>query len=239
MAVGVDYSLFYVKREREESAAGREGARRAAARGCDLGAGRAGLGLHRADRDGRAAARRLEDLHLARDRRDDRRLHVDGRVADGAARAARPSSATGSTAACSPSLAAGILRGAAPSSRACCVAAHRRTHAATTQGRRGSESRIWAAVLRPSLRHPVLAAVGSAAMLDRARAAGVRHALEADRLRRPPGAASRSCRPTKASSTRSPARRARRRSSFTRPTSAPRRRRRRSPTCGDERSRRG
>ncbi len=52
-------------------------------------AGGADLGHHRADRDGRHAAGRLQDLHLARARRDDRRLHVDGRLADRAAGAAR------------------------------------------------------------------------------------------------------------------------------------------------------
>ena len=41
LAVGVDYSLFYLKREREERAAG-EPPRRARGRGCDVGP----LGAH-------------------------------------------------------------------------------------------------------------------------------------------------------------------------------------------------
>ena len=54
MAVGVDYSLFYVKREREERAAGHaegDALQRAAA---TSGPGGARLRLHGADRDGRA-----------------------------------------------------------------------------------------------------------------------------------------------------------------------------------------
>ena len=63
MAVGVDYSLFYLRREREERADGTRAASRAAARGVDLRPGRADLGRDGADRDGRHVHRRQPDLH--------------------------------------------------------------------------------------------------------------------------------------------------------------------------------
>jgi uncharacterized membrane protein YdfJ with MMPL/SSD domain len=53
MAVGVDYSLFYVKREREERAAGHDGHEAVRSRGCDIGPGGTHLGRDGADRDGR------------------------------------------------------------------------------------------------------------------------------------------------------------------------------------------
>ena len=56
--------------------------------GRHLGPRRADLGRHRDDRDGRDAARRQQGLQLAGDRRDDRRLHHHGRLADRAARRA-------------------------------------------------------------------------------------------------------------------------------------------------------
>ena len=74
MAVGVDYSLFYIRREREERARGlghREAllktARHVGLRGVHLGP-------DGADRDGRHVVHRQRDLHLDRRRRD-----ADGR----------------------------------------------------------------------------------------------------------------------------------------------------------------
>ena len=56
LAVGVDYSLFYLRREREERAAGARAARRARGRRGDLGAGRPDLRPDRDRRDGRACS---------------------------------------------------------------------------------------------------------------------------------------------------------------------------------------
>ena len=53
LAVGVDYALFYIRREREEHEAGKELRGRARGRGGDVGAGCADLGLHRDDGDER------------------------------------------------------------------------------------------------------------------------------------------------------------------------------------------
>ena len=75
MAVGVDYSLFYLKREREERARRPRAGRGALPRCGDLRAGGADLGRDGDDRDGRDAACRHQDLQLDRDRRDGRRLH--------------------------------------------------------------------------------------------------------------------------------------------------------------------
>ena len=185
MAVGVDYSLFYVKREREERAAGREG--RDALHRAAATSGQAVLvsGIPCSSQwPGCCSPARRSSL--ARDRRNDRRVHVDDRVADGAARTARP-------------LGDRIDRGCSPSSRrdhagaapdlACsCLADAPANHPPTAQGRPAgvtglglpSYGRRFA--IRSSQRR------GFATMLDRARAAGVRHALEADRLRRSPGA---------------------------------------------------
>ena len=99
MAVGVDYSLFYVE-ARARGAPARARRRRARAGGGDVGHGGARLRRHRADRDGRHALLGLEDLHGARSRIDARRGDRRRRLADGAAGAARASSATGSSAVC-------------------------------------------------------------------------------------------------------------------------------------------
>ena len=62
LAVGVDYSLFYIKRWREERAAGREPTAALAAAAATSGRSGADLRLHGADRDGRAVLRRRQDL---------------------------------------------------------------------------------------------------------------------------------------------------------------------------------
>ena len=81
LAVGVDYTLFYLRREREEKAAGRQDARRVAHRRRDLRPRRPRLRLHRHGRDGGHAARRRPHVHLARHRRDHGRRRRDDRLA--------------------------------------------------------------------------------------------------------------------------------------------------------------
>ena len=84
MAVGIDYSLFYLRREREERAEGRS-SHDALSSPPDLGAGGADLGRHRPDRDGRHVRVGQLPLRDDRARHDDRRPGRDGRLADGAA----------------------------------------------------------------------------------------------------------------------------------------------------------
>ena len=99
MAVGVDYSLFYLRREREERARRQRAARLALPRRVDLGTGGADLRRDGADRDVRHVHRRQPDLHRDGDRDDARRPLRDDRLAHRAAGGARRSSATASTAA--------------------------------------------------------------------------------------------------------------------------------------------
>ena len=66
-----------------------QGPRRALPCRRNVRAGCSDLRVHGADRDGRDAVCRHEDLHLDRDRGDARRLHLSGRLADRAAGAAR------------------------------------------------------------------------------------------------------------------------------------------------------
>ena len=82
MAVGVDYSLFYIRREREERQAGRE-PRPALLRAAST-SGQAVLisGADGARRDGRDADRGQQDLHLDRVRHDAGRPLRDRRLAD-------------------------------------------------------------------------------------------------------------------------------------------------------------
>ena len=88
LAVGVDYSMFYLKRERQERAAGRRRTGRARGRRGDLRP----LGAHlRADRDGgdgRHVPDRRRDVRVARPRDDPRRRRRGARLADRAAGAA-------------------------------------------------------------------------------------------------------------------------------------------------------
>ena len=62
LAVGVDYSLFYLRREREERAAGRAERGRARGRRRDVGPRGAGLRPDRDGRDGRHVPRRRHDV---------------------------------------------------------------------------------------------------------------------------------------------------------------------------------
>ena len=69
LAVGVDYALFYLRREREERARGARGGR-ARGRGGDLRPGGAGLRRHRDGGDGRHVLHRRRDVRVVRDRHD-------------------------------------------------------------------------------------------------------------------------------------------------------------------------
>ena len=81
LAVGVDYALFYLRRVREERAAGTgQGSRHRRGRR-DIGSRRARLGLHRDDRDGGHVLRRRPDVHLVRHRHDRRGRRGDDRLA--------------------------------------------------------------------------------------------------------------------------------------------------------------
>ncbi len=97
LAVGVDYSMFYLKREREERAAGRS--EQAALEAAAATSGRSVLDL-RPDRDGgdgRHVPDRRRDLRVARPRDDPRRRDRGARLADRAARRCSRGSATRST----------------------------------------------------------------------------------------------------------------------------------------------
>ena len=97
LAVGVDYSLFYIRRERDERRAGRSES--AALEAAAATSGRAVLisGHHGHDRDGRDVLLRRQDVHVVRDRDDDGRRRRDDRLAHRPARRCCRGSATGST----------------------------------------------------------------------------------------------------------------------------------------------
>ena len=88
LAVGVDYSLFYLKREREERAAGRSES--AALEAAAATSGRSVLDLrpHGDDRDGGHVLRGRPRLLVVRARNDHGRRDRDARIADGAPGAA-------------------------------------------------------------------------------------------------------------------------------------------------------
>ena len=86
LAVGVDYSLFYIRRERDERAGGTERVGRSRGRRSHVRAGSAHLRLHGHDRDGRDVLLGRQDVHVVRDRDDAGRRRGDDRLADGAAR---------------------------------------------------------------------------------------------------------------------------------------------------------
>ena len=88
LAVGVDYSMFYLKRERQERAAGKSARGGARGRRGDLRPLGADLRPDRDGRDGRDVPDRRPDLRVARLRHDPRRRGGGARLADGAARAA-------------------------------------------------------------------------------------------------------------------------------------------------------
>lgn len=87
LAVGVDYAMFYVKRAREERAAGRSES--AALEAAAATSGRAVLlRAHCDGRDGGHVPHRREDLDRLRDRDHPRRRGGGSRLVDGAAGAA-------------------------------------------------------------------------------------------------------------------------------------------------------
>ena len=88
MAVGVDYSLFYMRREREERAAGQGRAGRPGGRRGDLGPRRPGLGLTVMAAMAGHVPGRQQDVRLDGDRHDHGRRGRGARLADRAARAA-------------------------------------------------------------------------------------------------------------------------------------------------------
>ena len=88
LAVGVDYSMFYLKREQQERAAGRSAERRARGRGGDLRPFGPDLRADGDGGDGRHVPDRRRDVRLARAGDDPRRRRRGARLADGAARAA-------------------------------------------------------------------------------------------------------------------------------------------------------
>ena len=133
LAVGVDYSLFYLKREREERAAGRS--ERAALEAAAATSGRSVLDLRpdRDGRDGRDAVHRRQDLHGLRHRDDDRRRDRRARLADRPAGHARRARRQGRPAAgavprtgCDGAMAAGGC-GARSSIASCAVRSSRRS----------------------------------------------------------------------------------------------------------------
>ena len=94
LAVGVDYSLFYLKREREERARGRSESAALAGRRRDLRAVGAHLRAHGHDRDGRNVPDRRRGLQLVRNGdhagRGDRRARLANGPAGAAFQARRP-----------------------------------------------------------------------------------------------------------------------------------------------------
>ena len=90
LAVGVDYSIFYIARERQELRARLGQGRRDRDRRGDLGARRARLGPDRHGRDERHVPGRQRRVLGHRPGDDPRRRDRDHRLAHGAARPARP-----------------------------------------------------------------------------------------------------------------------------------------------------
>ena len=94
LAVGVDYSMFYLRREREERARGLAGGRGPRGRRRDLGPSGPDLGHHRHDRHGRDVLRRRRHVRVVRHRHDHGRRHrrarLAHRAAGGAVQARRP-----------------------------------------------------------------------------------------------------------------------------------------------------
>ncbi len=88
LAVGVDYALFYLRRVREERAAGTEQGSGHRGGSRDVGSCGARLRHHGDDRDGRHVLRRSRDVHLVRHRHDRGGRRRDARIAHRASRRA-------------------------------------------------------------------------------------------------------------------------------------------------------
>ncbi len=89
LAVGVDYSLFYLRREREERAAGKSEKEALSTAAGTSGKGDPDLRPDRDGRDGRPVDHRQRHLHLVCDRDDHGGRGGDVRLADGPAGPAR------------------------------------------------------------------------------------------------------------------------------------------------------
>ena len=185
LAVGVDYSMFYLRRKMEERDAGARRRGRARVRRRHLRPRRADLRPHRDDRDGRHVLRRQRGVHLVRHRHDARRRGRGARLADRAAGGDLPSSATASRRARVP-----VPRAAAPSQR-------RRV---ARVGVRRSTACCGAPLCRSPSARPLLVALALPALSMHTVDPGVAGPAAQHR---------RSCRPTTASRRRSPAARCR------------------------------
>ena len=139
LAVGVDYSLFYLRRTREERARGPLERRCAAGGGGDLGPRGAVLRLRRDDRDVRHVPHGLADLRVVRRRDRARGRHRACRVAHRPARRPVQARRPASSAAASRSSRAG-----APAD---------------------GESRFWGAVVNAVMRRPVVWGGAAVALL--------------------------------------------------------------------------
>jgi RND superfamily putative drug exporter len=97
LAVGVDYSMFYLRREREERAKGRSERAALEAAAATFGPVGADLRPDRDGRDGRHVRHRRQDVRLVRRRDDDGRRGGDARARSPCCRRCSRGSATGST----------------------------------------------------------------------------------------------------------------------------------------------
>ena len=95
LAVGVDYSMFYLRREREERARGLDGGRGPRGRRLHLGPRGPDLGHHGDDRDGRDVLRRRRHVRVVRHRHDHGRRDRRARARSRCCRRCCRSSATG------------------------------------------------------------------------------------------------------------------------------------------------
>ena len=139
LAVGVDYSLFYIRREREERAAGRSERARPRSRRSDVGPGRARLRHH-------GARSRWPACSSPATRRSC------------PSRSGRCSSSSSPCSARSPSCPRCSASSATGSRRAGIPFVHRLR-------RKDGEGRFWGAILERVLRRPLVSAVAAAAVL--------------------------------------------------------------------------
>ena len=196
LAVGVDYSMFYLRREMEERDAGRVAGGRARGRRRDLRPRRARLRPHRDDRDGRHVPRRQ------------RRLHRRSRVGTILVVAVAVLGSLTVLPAVLSKLGDKVEKGRVP-------------FLGRLRHRNHGESRVWGCDPRPRAAPPGRLGRRRRRLLRRARAPRAEHAHGQPGRRRACRATCRSCRPTTASRPRSPAARCRR-SSSSRPTTSPR-----------------
>ena len=138
LAVGVDYSMFYLRREREERESGRSESAVAGGRRRDLGPRRARLRVHGDDRDGGHVPGRGADVPVLRHRHDPGRGGGRGRLAHRAA-------------ALLAWLGDRVEKGRVPF--------------LDDGDGTSSENSAWSRILNPALRHPVVSVVAAGALL--------------------------------------------------------------------------